>query len=283
MKWTGWSDGASSGSVEDDIPLTELARETGTALRTLQRWYHRYRTGGMAALEPRPRKDALSRRTPEELVVFVERIALTRLRPSIATLHRLTVTEAARLDYPPPSYATVRSIVGALDPALVALALEAAYRDRHELVFRHRAEKPNATWQADHTELDILITGADGKPERPWSLSAGSEFAAGGQRYPNYVCTGSRFWPVTVTPVSGTSRYSGSHASAGMDLISAPGRRTDTSVRPESSARKTVNALTLARCSGVTPVTSSEATGAAIPARGSCTTHCLEPSVRTTT
>ena len=69
-----------------------------------------------------------------------------------------------------PSYATVRAIVHALDPALVTLALEgpAAYRDRYELVFRHRAERPNVTWQADHTELDILITGASGTPDRPW-------------------------------------------------------------------------------------------------------------------
>lgn len=156
--------------VEDDIPLTALARETGTALRTLQRWHHLYKTGGIAALEPQGRTDAGTRRTPIELVAFVERLALTRPRPSIATLHRLTVTEAERLDYPAPSYATVRNIVGALDPALVTLALDGptAYRDRHELVFRHRAERPNATWQADHTELDILITSPNSTPERPW-------------------------------------------------------------------------------------------------------------------
>jgi putative transposase len=79
-------------------------------------------------------------------VVFIERLALTRPRPGIATLHRLTVTEAARLGHPAPSYATVRAIVCALDPGLVTLAREgpAAYRDRHEPVFRHRAERPNA-------------------------------------------------------------------------------------------------------------------------------------------
>lgn len=57
----------------------------------------------------------------------------------------------------------------ALDPALVTLALEGptSYRDRHELVFRRRAERPNHIWQADHTELDILIIGANGKPEHP--------------------------------------------------------------------------------------------------------------------
>jgi hypothetical protein len=34
----------------------------------------------------------------------------------------------------------------------------AAFRDKYELVHRHRAVRPNATWQADHTQLDILIS-----------------------------------------------------------------------------------------------------------------------------
>ena len=57
-----------------------------------------------------------------------------------------------------------------LDPAALTLAHEgeAAFRDRYELVHRHRAERPNATWQADHTELDILILDANGKEARPW-------------------------------------------------------------------------------------------------------------------
>lgn len=156
--------------VEDGIALTTLARDTGTGLRTLQRWHQLYKTGGLAALEPRTRCDTGSRRTPAELVTFLEHLALTRPRPSIATLHRRTVAEADRLGLAAPSYATARAIIHALDPALVTLALEgpASYRDRYELVFRHRAERPNATWQADHTELDILITGASGTPERPW-------------------------------------------------------------------------------------------------------------------
>ena len=165
--------------VDDGIPLTALAQETGMALRTLQRWHHLYKTGGIAALELRPRTDAGTRRTPAELVAFIERLALTRPRPSIATLYRLTSAEADRVDQPAPSYATVREIVGALDPALVTLALDgpAAYRDRHELVFRHRAERPNATWQADHTELDILITGTGSTPERPWLTTVIDDFS----------------------------------------------------------------------------------------------------------
>jgi len=39
---------------------------------------------------------------------------------------------------------------------MVALALDgpAAHRNRYELIHRHRAEAPNALWQADHTLLD---------------------------------------------------------------------------------------------------------------------------------
>jgi putative transposase len=53
-------------------------------------------------------------------------LALTRPRPSIATLHRLACAEAERGGIAQPSYSAVRSIVQGLDPALVTLALEGA-------------------------------------------------------------------------------------------------------------------------------------------------------------
>ncbi len=156
--------------VEDQVPLAVLARATGIGVRTLQRWHQRYRSGGITGLDPHPRADIGTRRTNAHLVAFVERLALTRPRPSIATLHRLTIAEADRQHLPKPSYSTVRGIVQALDPALVTLALDgpASYRDRYELVHRFHADQPNQMWQADHTELDILIVGVNGKPDRPW-------------------------------------------------------------------------------------------------------------------
>lgn len=156
--------------IEDAIPLTTLARGTGVGLRTLHRWKKNYLAGGIDSLRPVTRTDQGQRRTSPELVSFIEGLALTRPRPSIAVMQRLARAEGERTGVVPPSYSTVRSIVQSLDPALVTLALEgpASYRDKHELVFRRRAERPNTTWQADHTELDILIRGATGKPERPW-------------------------------------------------------------------------------------------------------------------
>ncbi|MBN9201331.1 MAG: transposase [Microbacterium sp. SCN 70-18] len=165
--------------VEDQIPIATLACDTGISTRTLQRWNRRYRDDGISGLEPRPRVDKGTRRTDARTVTFIERLALTRPRPALATMHRLTVADANQRGSPPPSYATVRDVVRALDPALVTLALEgpASYRDRHELVLRRRADRPNQTWQADHTELDILIIGADGKPDRPWLTTVMDDYS----------------------------------------------------------------------------------------------------------
>ncbi|MGN7969824.1 Mu transposase C-terminal domain-containing protein [Microbacterium sp. 22296] len=165
--------------VEDQVPLAALARESGISTRTLQRWHQLYKKHGLAGLDDSARRDKGRRRTHPATVTTIERLALTRPRPSIATLHRLTVEECLRDSRPAPSYATVRQIVQALDPALVTLALEgpASYRDRHELVFRRRAERPNQIWQADHTELDILIIGANGKPERPWLTTVMDDYS----------------------------------------------------------------------------------------------------------
>lgn len=130
--------------VEDQIPLAVLARETGISARTLQRWHQLYRAGGIASLDAHARIDKGARRTSAETVAFIERLALSRPRPSLATLHRLAITDAQARELPPPSYATVRQIVQALDPALVTLALEGpvSYRDKHELVFRRARNTP---------------------------------------------------------------------------------------------------------------------------------------------
>lgn len=157
-------------AVEDDVSLTAAARSADVALRTAQRWMAAYRSAGLTGLAPPRRADAGVRRTRPELVTLVEGLALRRPAQSVATIARRAEQAAAEHGWPAPSYGTVHAIVSALDPALVTLALEgpAAFRDRHELVFRRRADHPNAIWQADHTQLDIVVLDADGKPARPW-------------------------------------------------------------------------------------------------------------------
>lgn len=156
--------------VEDGIALTTLAQDTGIGLRTLQRWHARYKTHGYTGLQTGPRADAGSHRLPDELVTLVEGLALSRPKPSIATIQRKLTGLCGSRGWPVPSYGVVRSIIQALDPGMVTLALEgaAAYRDKYELVLRRTAAEPNAMWQADHTLLDILIIDTDGKPARPW-------------------------------------------------------------------------------------------------------------------
>lgn len=37
--------------------------------------------------------------------------------------------------------------------------------------------RPNQIWQADHTQLDILINGANGKPDRPWLTTVMDDYS----------------------------------------------------------------------------------------------------------
>ena len=156
--------------VEDQVPLARLARETDVGLRTLERWHARYRADGYAGLETASRADTGSRRLPPDLVHLIQGLALSKPRPAIATIHRKVTGICAARRWPVPSYSVVWDIVRTLDPGMVTLALEgaASYRDKHELVLRRQAELPNAMWQSDHTMLDILVVGTDGKPARPW-------------------------------------------------------------------------------------------------------------------
>lgn len=155
--------------VEDEIPLVRLASEEGIGLRTLQRWHAAYRKEGIAGLAPAtpvPR----GRRIHPELHALIEGLALITPPLTRATITRRANAVAADQDWPTVSYRTVHSIVDSLDPGMLTLAHQGpvVYRDNFELVWRHRATWANATWQADHTELDILIQDANGTPARPW-------------------------------------------------------------------------------------------------------------------
>lgn len=154
--------------LDDGVPLTEAARMAGVPLRTVQRWLARYRSGGLAGLARTPRSPG--RQSNPELVRIIEGLALRRPRPSIATIHRRTVEVADEQGWARPSYSTVYAIIAALDPALLTLAHHgpAALRDRYELVYRRTAARPNQMWQADHTQLDLLILDPAGRPARPW-------------------------------------------------------------------------------------------------------------------
>ena len=101
---------------------------------------------------------------------LIEGLFLKKPLPSAAAVHRRVLALCKEREWPSPSYSSVYAIISRLDPALTTLAHEgpARFRDQFELVYRHRASHPNAIWQADHTQLDVLIRDASGEPVRPW-------------------------------------------------------------------------------------------------------------------
>lgn len=156
--------------LEAEVPLARAARLAGVPGRTAQRWLSRYRANGLVGLARPVRRDAGNRKLPADFAALIEGLALRKPGPSVAAIHRQATEIAKDKNLAVPSYATVHAIIRNLDPALKTLAQEgpAAFQDRYELIHRHRAEAPNALWQADHTALDIFIMDSNGKPARPW-------------------------------------------------------------------------------------------------------------------
>ena len=156
--------------LDQDTFQTELARTEGIAVRTVRRWIERYRKFGLAGLARKARRDKATRRLSTSLAEAIEGLALGKPCPSLATVHRKAILAAERLGEPPPSYAQVRAVVRGLSPGLLVLAHEGskAYCDTFDLLYRREAERPNAIWQADHTEVDVLVKDDKGEPRKPW-------------------------------------------------------------------------------------------------------------------
>ncbi len=156
--------------VDEGIPLSEAARDAGVPLRSAQRRLARYHATGLVDLARTKRSDTGDRKLPAEPVGLIEGMALRKPRPSIAAIHRRITALAKKRNCIPPSYSSVYGIVRHLSPAMVTLAQDgpAAFRDQYELIYRHRAERPDAIWQADHTRLDSLVLDANGEAVRPW-------------------------------------------------------------------------------------------------------------------
>jgi putative transposase len=156
---------------EDEVTLTEIARHHGQPLRTLRRWVEAYRKHGLTGLLRKGRADqGTGRRLSPELQQFVEGLALQRPRLSAAAIHRQVSELARRRGGPAPSYSLVYGIVRALPADLITLAHEGtkAYTQRYDLLHRREAAGPNAIWQADHSQLDLLLVREGKVPAKPW-------------------------------------------------------------------------------------------------------------------
>ena len=156
--------------LDAETSLARVATDAGVSTRTAQRWLARYRANGLPGLVRHPRMDAGRRKIAAEVVATIEGMALRKPRPSIATIYRRLTALARDRGWTVPSLSSVHAIVSAMDPAMLSLTHDgpAVFRDRYELVHRFRSERPNAIWQTDHTQLDVLILDAGGKTVRPW-------------------------------------------------------------------------------------------------------------------
>ena len=157
------------------LPLARIAQENHLHLRTLTRWADNYRLlgtcGGLCRTMPVTiRTSAMANLTYSPATHRGKLISRSRgLAASSGAAPGGTIA-AARLGEPVPSYRTVHRVIQAMEPALMMLAHEGtkSYENRFDLIHRREAEKPNAMWQADHTELDILVKDDEDKPRRPW-------------------------------------------------------------------------------------------------------------------
>ena len=155
--------------VFDGVPLARAAADAGVPRRTAARWLLAYTADGSTARSGRSDR-ARRRRTPVELVNLIEGMALRRPPPKIAQVHREAVRIAEERGWPAPSYPVVYRIITGLDRGLVSLAQrgDAGYRNDFDLVLRRESTNANDLWQADHTQLDVMVLDESDRPVRPW-------------------------------------------------------------------------------------------------------------------
>jgi putative transposase len=157
--------------LHDRTPLTVISRQSALPLRTLRRWASRFHCQGIKGLTRQPRADKGTLHSlPPAQKQLIEALALAKPRHSVMAICRTVCALPANGQHKCPGYTTVFRIVRAIDPALLSLAHEGSkvYSERYDLLYRRQAAAPNALWQADHTELDIMVLDEQGKPARPW-------------------------------------------------------------------------------------------------------------------
>jgi putative transposase len=150
--------------------VADVAREKSVTVRTLQRWIQTSRRHGFSALATKKRVDSGAFKCSPRVRELIEGFALTRPKPSLAAIHRRLAEIGKREGFSPPSYGTVRRVVGGISPGMLTLAHEGpkAYDEKFGIIVRRESGRPNEMWQADHSVLDILVRDALGNTVRPW-------------------------------------------------------------------------------------------------------------------
>jgi putative transposase len=157
--------------LEEGLSLRTVAEDAGLTFRTAQRWVGQYRKHGLVGLARRGRQDRGGRRVISQRIrEVIEGLALERPPLPLRSIYRQVGQLAMAVEEPKPSYWMVCDIVRGIPAGLVTLAHEGGkvYSETFDLVHRREAPRPNAVWQADHSELNILVR-REGKPAaKPW-------------------------------------------------------------------------------------------------------------------
>ena len=157
--------------LEDDVPLSHIAKQHSLGLSSLKRWVVRYHKDGVNGLKRKSRSDkGTSQSINAEVKHLIEALVLKKPPISLAAIHRRIEKIAKKKGQIVPSYRVVRDIASKIDPALVLLAQEGSkvYNQEYELVYHREANTQNEIWQADHTPLDIVLLNEKGKTQKPW-------------------------------------------------------------------------------------------------------------------
>src|SRR5258708_19140298 len=174
-------------AVEKHVSQAQVARTHQLPPSTVQLWIKRYREKGLAGLANAARSDkGKSRSLPEQAITLVEGLALQTPLRSAASIHRQVSGIAKEHGWKPPSYERVRLIIKNLDPALMTLAHQGAavYREEFDLLYRRESPHANAMWQADHSELDVLLLDETGLSPKPWLTAIQDDYSRVTAGYP---------------------------------------------------------------------------------------------------
>src|SRR5271170_468764 len=157
--------------LQNGRELRSVSEGSGVTFRTLQRWVANYKRQGLAGLVRKERTDVGERRTTSSRMrEAIEGLALEKPPLPLTSVHRQAKQFAQLIGDPAPTYWVVRDIALNLPNDLRTLAQQGTRRfgELYEMVHRRDASRPNALWQADHAQLDILLLKEDGSACRPW-------------------------------------------------------------------------------------------------------------------
>jgi putative transposase len=143
------------------------AKRTRTyAVSTLERWYYRYKRGGLDALRPRSRSDRGRARRLTEAQRTLLRDIRREHRSASVPLILTTLVRQGRIGQREVSDATVRRLY--VEQGLDRVSLRDSKSDRTRL--RWQAERPGVLWHADVCHGPSLTVGKKKVPVRIHAL-----------------------------------------------------------------------------------------------------------------